>query len=78
MGLLIDDLIKELGIKRGPDVPSGIMARQIDSNHYLFLNVSNETKEIQLAGHLRSILWDRTYDGKFSIPPFEPEFIEIR
>ena len=32
---LLDDLISELSIKKGPDVPAGVMARQIDSNHIL-------------------------------------------
>jgi beta-galactosidase len=75
---LIDDLIAELGIKKGPTVPSGIMARQIDNNHLLYLNVSDEPKEIQLKGHLRSILFDKEYTDKFIIPPYEPEFIEVK
>ncbi|HZL11285.1 MAG TPA: beta-galactosidase trimerization domain-containing protein [Prolixibacteraceae bacterium] len=37
---LVDMLINELGIKKGPDVASGVMARQIDKNHFLYLNVS--------------------------------------
>src|SRR5450759_1650511 len=45
---LLDDLISELSIKEGPDVPSGVMARQIDKNHFLFLNVKGEPKEIQM------------------------------
>ena len=35
LGSLLDDLIVELGIIKGPDVPSGVMARQIDNNHFL-------------------------------------------
>jgi beta-galactosidase len=75
---LLDDLITELGIKKGPDVPSGVMARQIDKNHYLYLNVSGEPKEIPLKGKARSILFDKNYDGNFTIAPYEPEFIEIK
>jgi len=75
---LLDDLITELGIKKGPIVPTGVMARQIDKNHYLYLNVSGETKEIQMKGNSRSILLDKDYSGNFTIPPYEPEFIEIK
>jgi beta-galactosidase len=75
---LLDGLIDELGIKKGPEVPSGVMARQIDQNHFLYLNVSGEPKEIQAKGKSRSILFDKDYSGNFTIAPYEPEFIEIK
>jgi beta-galactosidase len=75
---LLDELIVELGIKKGPDVPSGVMARQIDKTHYLYLNVSGEPKEIPLKGKAKSILFDKNYDGNFKIAPYEPEFIETK
>ena len=75
---LLDDLRIELSIKKGPDVPSGVMARQVDKNHFLYLNVSGEPKEIQMKGSSRSILFDNDYKGNFSIAPYEPEFIETK
>jgi beta-galactosidase len=78
LGGLIDELIDELGIKKGPDVPSGVMARQIDKNHFLYLNVSGESKEIKINGKSRSILFDKDYTGNITIAPYEPEFIEIK
>ena len=75
---LLDELISELSIKKGPDVPTGVMARQIDKNHILYLNVSGEPKEIQIKGNVRSILFDKDYGGNFTIAPYEPEFIEIK
>jgi beta-galactosidase len=78
LGSLLDDLIVELGIKKGPDVPSGVMARQIDKNHFLYLNVSGEPAEIQIKGGSRSILFDKDYTGNFVIAPYEPEFIELK
>jgi len=75
---LLNELIVELHIKKGPVVPSGVMARQIDKNHFLYLNVSSESKSIQMAGKSRSLLLDRNYDGSFTILPYEPEFIEIK
>ncbi|MDD5148858.1 MAG: beta-galactosidase [Flavobacterium sp.] len=75
---LLDELIDELGIKKGPNVPSGVMARQIDKNHFLYLNISGEPKEIPMKGKSTSILFDKKYNGNFSIPPYEPEFIEVK
>jgi len=63
---LIDDLINELSIKKGPDVPEGIMARQIDKNHFLYLNISGEPKEIQIKGSSKSLLFDKDYNGSFN------------
>jgi len=78
LGGLLDDLIEELGIKKGPEVPSGVMARQIDKNHFLYMNVSGEPKEIKMNGKSHSILFDKDYNGNFTIAPYEPEFIESR
>ena len=75
---LFDELIAQLNIKKGPEVPSGIMARQIDKNHYLYLNVSGESKEIPMKGKSRSILFDKDYNGNFVVAPYEPEFIEVK
>lgn len=75
---LLDDLIRELSIKKGPEVPGGVMARQIDKNHILYLNVSGELKEIAMKGSSRSILLDKDYTGNFTIAPYEPEFIELK
>ena len=74
---LLDELINELSIKRGPEVPTGVMARQIDRNHVLYLNVSGELKKIRVKGKLRSILFDKDYIDEFIIKPFEPEFIAL-
>ncbi len=54
------------------------MARQIDKNHYLYLNVSGESKEIPMKGRSRSILFDKDYNGNFVVAPYEPEFIEVK
>ncbi len=78
LGGIVDDLIEELDIQKGPDVPSGIMARQIDETHFLYMNVSGEPKEIPMKGDSKSILFNKNYSGNFTIAPYEPEFIEIR
>lgn len=77
LGPLLDDLINELGIKKGPEVPAGVMARQIDDTHFLYLNVTGEPKEIPMNVKSKSILFDKSYTGNFTIAPYEPEFIEV-
>ena len=78
LGNLVDDLIVELGIIKGPDVPTGIMARQIDETHFLYLNVSGEPKEIKMIGNSHSLILEKDYKGNFKIAPYEPEFIELK
>ena len=75
---MIDDLIKDLSIPKGSEVPNGVMARQIDKNHFLYLNISGEPKEIKINSDSRSILFDKDHSGNFTIAPYEPEFIEIK
>jgi beta-galactosidase len=75
---LLDDLVSELSLKKGPEVPDNVMARQIDENHFLYLNISSEPKEIEVKGKLKSILFDKDYTDRFTIQPFEPEFIETK
>jgi beta-galactosidase len=74
---LLDDLIEDLSLKKGPDAPAGVMARQIDEKHVLYLNCTGEPKEIRMKAPSRSLLFDRTLPTQFVIPPYEPEFIEI-
>ena len=75
---LIDELINELKIRKGPEVPFGVMARQIDKNHYLYLNITGEPKEIPTNAKSKSLLFDKEYNVSFLLAPYEPEFIETR
>ncbi|HOO86021.1 MAG TPA: beta-galactosidase trimerization domain-containing protein, partial [Prolixibacteraceae bacterium] len=78
LGGIVDEQIRELGIQKGPEVPTGVMARQIDDKHFLYLNTSGEPKEIKMTRKSKSILFDKEYSGNFTIAPFEPEFIEVK
>ncbi len=75
---LADDLINELSIKKGPDVPAGVLARKLDDKHYLFLNLNSETKEIQIKGNFRSMLYAKDFKDSFTISAYEPDFIELK
>ncbi len=75
---VLDNLIQELNIRKGPVVPAGVMARQVDDTHFLYLNVSAEPQEIPLDKKSVSLLFDREYSGNFILSPFEPEFVELK
>jgi len=75
---IIGDLINRLAINTGPQVPTGVMARQIDPTHLLYLNMDGTAKRVDLKGHSRSILHDQEYQDGFSLAPYEPEFVETQ
>lgn len=75
---LVGDLINDLSIKKGPEVPEGVMARFIDNKHILYLNISGEPKQIRLNGKSKSILFDKNYSDSFLLQPYEPEFVELK
>ena len=66
----------QLAIKTGPLVPAGVMARQIDLTHSLYLNLDGIAKRVELKGRARSILRDQEYQDSFILDPVEPEFLE--
>jgi beta-galactosidase len=75
---ILEQLIDELSIKKGPATPSNVIARNIDAKHILYLNLGKESKVVELKGGFRSLLWDKDYADKFTIGPFEPEFVELK
>ena len=75
---LLDELIDELGIKKGPRVPDGVMARQIDKNHILYLNIGRNPAEIKVKGSFKGILSGKTFIDSFTLPSEEPELVEIK
>jgi len=75
---IIDELIDQLEIKKGPQVPAGVMARQINPTNILYLNLDGFAKRIELKGRAHSILRDQEYEDGFILGPFEPEFLEFQ
>jgi len=74
---VIGELLGRLGIATGPAVPVGVMARQIDARHLLYLNLDGTAKRVDLKGPSRSLLHDQEYRDGFVLAPFEPDFIEL-
>jgi beta-galactosidase len=73
---LFDYLLPMISIQ-GPNVPQGVLARQIDKKHILYLNTTNAVQCIQISRKAKSLLNGSTYEASFNIQPNEPEFIEI-
>jgi beta-galactosidase len=74
---ILNDLIDRLAIKTGPRVPAGVIARQIDAAHNLYLNLDGVAKRITLNGRAHSILRDLDYEDSFLLGPYEPDFIAL-
>ena len=65
LDLILGAWIDRLAIKAGPRVPSGVMARQINDSHFLYLNLDGTAKRVDLKGRSRSILRDLDYEDRF-------------
>jgi beta-galactosidase len=77
LSFIIDKLIAQLGIKRGPEVPLGVMARNVDDRHVLYLNTTPQSLKIGIKGTAKSLLYDKNYHNEFELTPYEPDFIEL-
>lgn len=78
IGTLVDELVGKLSLKKGPDVPKGVCARQIDDKHVLMFNTTTKPVIISLKGKAKSLLNDVDYVGNMVIKANEPEFIEYK
>ncbi len=74
---VLGDLVSRLDFKMGPAVPEGVMARQTDPKHFLYLNLDGTAKHVDLKGPSRSILRDREYRDGFVLDAFAPDFVEV-
>jgi beta-galactosidase len=74
---LVRELITRLAIDTGPARPDGVVARQIDDRHVLYLNTTMEPKVVKFPGQLKSLLRGTTFQDEFTLSPAEPEFIEV-
>jgi beta-galactosidase len=74
---VIGGLLGKLSIDTGPLVPAGVMARQIDPRHVLYLNLDGTVKRVEVKGRSHSILRDQDYRDSFVLGAFEPDFIEV-
>ena len=59
-------------------IQMGVMARQVDKNHFPYLNVTGEPKRNSNEWKIKKYRLDKEYNGNFTIAPYEPEFIEVK
>jgi beta-galactosidase len=78
LDVVLGELMDRLAINTGPQAPAGVMARQINANHILYLNLDGSPKRVELKGRSRSILRDVDYQDSFELGPYEPEFVETK
>lgn len=74
---ILEELLTELSIPRGPEVPHWVMARDIDDRHTLYLNLNATPQTISLKGKAKGILSGDAYEGSFVLQPYEPELVEF-
>ena len=73
---ILDILVEELSLTEGPDVPEGVMARQIDDDHALYLNMTDKSQEISVGRNAKGLISGKEFRKIMVLPPFEAEFIE--
>ena len=78
LSLILEDLLAELSIPEGPETPLGVMARDIDGKHILYLNPTSTPQTISLPGKAKGILSGKAYENQLFLPPHEPELVEIQ
>ncbi len=78
MGDLLDALGTQLDISKGPDVPYGVMARDIDDTHSLYLNTTEEEQVIRIGGKAEGLISGKKFKDEFVLSPFEAEFVKKR
>ncbi|MGK3958801.1 beta-galactosidase [Arthrobacter sp. R4] len=74
---ILDSEIKHTNIRPALEVPPGVLARQIDETHILYVNLDGVSKPITSSGSSRSILYDREYQNSFTLGPFDADFVEL-
>lgn len=74
---VIDRMVTESGVKRGPMVPERVSARWIDPTHLLVLNHSSEDKAIKVGAKGKSLLSESVFDGSFTLKANDADFVEI-
>jgi len=70
-------LIRELDLRYRPQVPDGVLARQTDAKHILYLNLEGTPKQMTLAGTSHSLLSNQDRRDSFVLNPFESDFVEL-
>jgi beta-galactosidase len=74
---VLDAEIERLGVRTGPPVPEGVMARAITDRHRLYLNLDGEPKRIDLPRGASANLGGRRHADGFTLGPWDAELVEL-
>jgi beta-galactosidase len=75
LGSLVRSLYPELGIKRGPETPDGVVARVVEGRT-LYVNTDNAPKTVTIAGTKTGVLSGRRFTDKMDLPPYGVELLQ--
>jgi beta-galactosidase len=75
MGPVLEYAGKLAGIQSGPKTPDGVFARVVDGRTY-YVNTTGQEKSIPIAGRVKGILSNRTYEGKIVLGPWQADLIQ--
>lgn len=75
IGPVLRYLYKTAGIQPGPKTPDGVYARVVDGRT-LYVNTTQEEKEIPIAGKRKGIITNRVYNGTVILGPQEVDLVE--
>lgn len=72
---LLEQVEEEVGLKRYVKTPKGVCARKIAETQTFYLNMTNDTVEIQLESQGNGVLTERTYEKAIQLRPYDGELI---
>ncbi|WP_242182447.1 beta-galactosidase [Sphingomonas sp. CARO-RG-8B-R24-01] len=75
LGPLVRSLYPALGIKRGPDTPAGVIARDVDGRT-LYVNTTQAPVTVSFTGTKRGILSKQSHAGTLALPPYGVELVQ--
>jgi len=72
---LVRMLYAKLGIKRGPDTPAGVYARDVDGRT-LYVNTTTGTKSVRIRGTKTDVLSGKRYTGVARLESYGVELLQ--
>lgn len=75
MDWVIGREVDRRGIRSSVVVPAGVIARQTDRNHALYVNLAPEPRTITLPDRGHGVLSDTDLGSEFDLPAFDVEFV---
>jgi beta-galactosidase len=75
LDVVLDGEIERLGVRTGPQVPEGVMAREVADGRVLYLNLDQEPKRIALPCSGSGALSGLRYEDGFTLGAWDAELM---